>query len=1331
MKKLLLYFITFYILFLTYHLKAQEQYQFTVTTLNNPAPGYLRFDWPIKPGFSEVDNYGYFVNEQQVNMGSHYFWQLKNGLIAQWHYNLYYLYDKEMNLVDSINNSTSYVLDYHDFISLSNGHYLMLCIESVTMDLSEIVVGGKTDATIFSNVLVETDRNGVIYWEWKALDHFAITDITNDFDLTLPEIDFSHINSMDVDANGNLLVSFRHFDEISLIDKSTGNFIWRMGGSSCKNNQFTFSNDAIGGFTGFSHQHTTGFLENGNILLFDNGNQKNSPYSRAVEYSINYMDKSVTKVWEYRNSPDIFSSAMGSAYRLPNGNTLICWSRGMITEVKPDKSIALELTLNENIPMYRAQKLMVGSVYVAKYITGTGDYNYNDSYNNTGVNITINSFSSLSQTYVQKHNYSPHTAHYLDSTFTSILPYRWTFTPDGNNFDISGSININTAGLSDISDPGKVVIYKRNKEASGSFSQLTTSYNSSSGVISAPFTGFGEFVIGNAKLEKPELLTPLNNSVIQVEGTVTWSNVVGAVRYQIQFDKNSSFSQPLINASVTGLEKYNFSGLNHNKIYFWRVRAFNDKDTSNWSAANFFKTNIAAPVLTYPSNNMVGLKLKDTLRWSPVDGADSYHVQTSFNISFNTLSLNTKSIKLNQLELTGVGNNIEYFWRVRAFKGADSSKWSEVYNFTTVIAEPNLTSPVDSAFNIPEKQEFLWSYVYGAEFYHFEISENPSFSENLIQIEKVNNNQIEISTLEFDKTYFWRVKALRSTDSSRWSNVWSFSTQYSPVILLSPEVNKSDINVDAKLSWKEKGPGMLYRLMVSKDYNFDIMIVDSAGISANFFKFTELEPFTNYYWKVMVYDKNAASPWSEVYAFKTGKGFELTPPKLLSPQKGSESLSDVDMVWSKKVNAVRYSLQVSLSKEFVNNKVDLLNLTVPEFNCKGLTENKRYYWRVKAYSLYDSSGWSVIWDFNVISPDKAFRLLAPGNDELQIPVNGRLQWDKTPEIEYYTLQLAVDSEIGSPIIDKNIYNDNFFNYSDLELNTTYFWRVRFVRNGEISDWSDAWSFTTITPVQLDIPKITSHISGMSAVPVSGEISWESVKGANHYQLSLSNMLNFSTVFFKQSSINEPKLKYTDLDYGTLYYLRVSAANDSSKSAWSVPLNFVTELEPPVITNPLNESEKIPVTGAVSWQLENDFYLYHIQIASDSEFNNIADEKSDFDNLYHNYSLAEDTEYFCRVKTYNDTNYSRWSDVVRFKTDKPSSIALQAEDYGMLAVYPNPAGDIINVRCNDSAPEPVLCDIYGRELLRFGGGDSVLSIKEFAAGVYFIKAGSQTKIFIKK
>jgi hypothetical protein len=196
------------------------------------------------------------------------------------------------------------------------------------------------------------DKNKNVIFQWSTWDHFDITDSYTD--LKQGTIDVAHGNSIDVDFDGNLLVSFRNTQEIDKIDRRTGDIIWRFGG---KKNQFKFINDTLG----FSWQHSARRLQNGNLILFDNGFRREPAvmsFSRSLEYKMDEKNKTATLVWQYRNTPDVYSIGLGYSQRLTNGNTFICWGAAVpaITEVTGTGKKVFELKFIDNYSTYRAYR---------------------------------------------------------------------------------------------------------------------------------------------------------------------------------------------------------------------------------------------------------------------------------------------------------------------------------------------------------------------------------------------------------------------------------------------------------------------------------------------------------------------------------------------------------------------------------------------------------------------------------------------------------------------------------------------------------------------------------------------------------------------------------------------------------------------------------------------------------------------------------------------------------------------------------------------------------------------------------------------------------------
>ena len=255
--------------------------------------------------------------------------------------------DSMMEVADTWRCGNGYTTDLHELRLLQDGHALMLSYDPEIVDMSAVVAGGDTAAVVLGLILQELDKDKNVVFQWRSWDHFQLTDCLYQ-DLTAHYVDYVHGNAIEVDGDGNLLLSSRHMSEITKIDRTTGDILWRWGGL---HNEFTFVGDTLR----FSYQHHIRHLENGNYTLFDNGDNRDSLFSRACEYTLDEVGRTATLVWSYRNDPDSYGWAMGAMQRLPNGNTLISYGTGKpdAIEVAPDGSKVMELTLPVGMSSYR------------------------------------------------------------------------------------------------------------------------------------------------------------------------------------------------------------------------------------------------------------------------------------------------------------------------------------------------------------------------------------------------------------------------------------------------------------------------------------------------------------------------------------------------------------------------------------------------------------------------------------------------------------------------------------------------------------------------------------------------------------------------------------------------------------------------------------------------------------------------------------------------------------------------------------------------------------------------------------------------------------------
>jgi len=279
-----------------------------------------------------------------------------NGNLAAGSRKIYQL-DTLLNLKDSI-ECIGGQLDAHDYLLMPNGDQWYACDEKRPADLSAYTtvngIQGGLNGEILGQVIKGFNAAGQQIFNWNTIDEFSLSDMNLQYFLDPNLLDHAHINSLDIDTDGNLIVSFRHHDEITKINTDNGQIMWRFGGVG---NQFNVLNDTVP----FSGQHDAKILSNGRLSLFDNSSNSSVLKARAIEYSLDDVNMTAQVEWQYNKmTPSRF---MGSSQNLPNGNRLIGWG-GLepfnispeFTEVDSNGNVLLEISFEEDFLSYRARK---------------------------------------------------------------------------------------------------------------------------------------------------------------------------------------------------------------------------------------------------------------------------------------------------------------------------------------------------------------------------------------------------------------------------------------------------------------------------------------------------------------------------------------------------------------------------------------------------------------------------------------------------------------------------------------------------------------------------------------------------------------------------------------------------------------------------------------------------------------------------------------------------------------------------------------------------------------------------------------------------------------
>jgi len=226
----------------------------------------------------------------------------------------------------------------HDFQLLANGNLLLHTIRDTMCP----ELGPELKRNPY---ILEIARDKKLVWEWHGEEHlrdlkellpaeswqFFLSRVKGRF-----SFDWAHNNTCQVippNATyekekaaggpirfrpGNIIFSYRSLDIIGVIDRPTGKIVWAWGPGV------------------LDGQHKPHMLENGNILIFDNGTLRG--YSRVIE--VNPLTEEIE--WEYTSQPKkkFLSKYISGAQRLPNGNTLICeGGKAHLFEVTPEGEV--------------------------------------------------------------------------------------------------------------------------------------------------------------------------------------------------------------------------------------------------------------------------------------------------------------------------------------------------------------------------------------------------------------------------------------------------------------------------------------------------------------------------------------------------------------------------------------------------------------------------------------------------------------------------------------------------------------------------------------------------------------------------------------------------------------------------------------------------------------------------------------------------------------------------------------------------------------------------------------------------------------------------------
>ncbi len=229
---------------------------------------------------------------------------------------------------------------------------LITVYDGVDCDLRSI--GGAADAAVADTMVQELDlKTGLVRFEWHSLDHVALSDsyASGTRASRVTPFDYFHINAIDVQPGGDLLVDARNTWTAYDVDPRSGQVRWKLGGKHCSYR--------MGSGTRTAWQHDARRQPDGTITFFDNGaTPLRHPQSRAIQVRLDASTMTATLVRAVQHAPALVAGSQGNTQALAGGNWLLGWGEvPYVSEFGPAGQLLFDAHLPRPYESYRAFRL--------------------------------------------------------------------------------------------------------------------------------------------------------------------------------------------------------------------------------------------------------------------------------------------------------------------------------------------------------------------------------------------------------------------------------------------------------------------------------------------------------------------------------------------------------------------------------------------------------------------------------------------------------------------------------------------------------------------------------------------------------------------------------------------------------------------------------------------------------------------------------------------------------------------------------------------------------------------------------------------------------------
>jgi hypothetical protein len=213
--------------------------------------------------------------------------------------------------------------DLHEFRLTPQGTALITAYYPVYWDATALDMSSRQ--IVLDSVVQEIDiKTGLLLFEWDSLDHVPLGDTYEPAVKSAgAPFDYFHINSVQLQQDGNLFISARNTWAAYEVDHPSGQVVWTLGG---KNSTYKLASGAQFAFQHDVRLHTD---TDPTVTMFDDGAgpPKVHEQSRGITVRLNGTTRTATLVSEDLHSPALDASFEGNVQELPGGDDFVGWGQ--------------------------------------------------------------------------------------------------------------------------------------------------------------------------------------------------------------------------------------------------------------------------------------------------------------------------------------------------------------------------------------------------------------------------------------------------------------------------------------------------------------------------------------------------------------------------------------------------------------------------------------------------------------------------------------------------------------------------------------------------------------------------------------------------------------------------------------------------------------------------------------------------------------------------------------------------------------------------------------------------------------------------------------------